>query len=242
MSQALSGIYVPLDVLLDTRIGTIAKLGGDDLVLKVLTGNYHHRMDDKFPGVDVDAYNALYANRDVETLALSTLTEVLLLLRKIVTSLMKQALTRPFHEGVRIVVNTYPYSLSEEDTAQLLEVIALKMEEFTTVGIPFKVETTHLSDAELTPDHCKSNYSGMLMYDYENWLSTQQQAIMKKPMTEVTLYAPAIYHVQTPTEEQLNELKTQFEWNPFEAIEKAVSGGVSLQLLPIELFSVVKPT
>lgn len=241
MSSVLSGIYVSLDVLLDTRLGTIAKLGGTDLVMQVLSGNYHSRKDDKFPGVNVEAFKSMYANRDVETLALSTLTGVESLLERIVTSLMKQALVRPFHEGVRIVVNTYPYQLTEEDQQQVMVMLAVKMNGFSQVEIPFKMETVFLSDTELTPDYCKSNFSAMLMYDYENWLQVQQEKLLRQPMPEVTLYAPAIYHVQTPTEEQVREMKAQFAWSPFMAIEKAVRGGVFLQLLPVEIFSIIKP-
>lgn len=245
MNQALAGIYVPLDVLLDTRIGTVAKLGGTDLVLKVLNGNYHARQADKFPDVDVGAFNTAYANRDVETLTLSTLTEVISLMRKVVTTLIEQAIVRPFHEGVRIVVNTYPYQLSDEDTQQIMRVLAVKMDAFNSVeqfNIPFHIEPIHLSDKELTPEYCIANFAAMLMYDYGNWLSTQQRALLRRPMPQVSLFAPAIYFFDIPTEEDLNEHKAQVPWAPFETMEKAVRGGVHLQLLPVELFSVVKPT
>lgn len=241
MSSVLSGIYVSLDVLLDTRLGTLAKLGGNELVIKTLMSNYHTRQDDKFKDVDVTAYKRMYANRDVETLSLSTLTQVMPLVRQFTTSLMKQTLNRPFHEGVRIFVNIYPYQLDDEEQQELTQVLAELMAGFSKVDIPLKMEIVSLSDEELTPEYCKTNFSLMLMYDYDNWLSVQQRAILKSPMPEVTLYAPRIYTVQTPTDEQLAELKTQFPWSPFEAIEKSISGGVTLELMPIELFSILKP-
>jgi hypothetical protein len=209
--------------------------------MQVLSGNYHSRKDDKFPGVNVEAYKSMYANRDVETLALSTLTQVMPLLERMVTSLMKQAIVRPFHEGVRIVVNTYPYRLTEEDQQEVMEILAIKMRGFSQVEIPFQLETVFQSDSELTPEYCISNFSAMLMYDYENWLATQQQALLRQPIPQVTLYAPAIYHVQTPTDEQVRDMKLQFGWTPLEGLEKAVRGGVFLELMPIELFSIIKP-
>jgi len=241
MSDTLSGIYISLDALLDTRLGTLAKMGGTELVMQVLSANYHSRESDKFPGVNMDLFQALYANRDVHTLALSTITEVVGLLREIVASLMKQAVVRPFHEGVRIVLNTYPYQLTEEDQKQVMTMLAVKMSGFSQVEIPFKLETVFLSDSELTPQYCKSNFSAMLMYDYENWLQLHQEMLLRQPMPEVTLYAPAMYHVQVPTEEQVREMKAQFSWTPFEAIEKAVRGGVFLQLLPSAVFSIINP-
>jgi len=241
MSSALSGVYVDLDSLLDTRIGTLAKLGGNELVLNVLKGNYHSRQDDKFPGVNLEQYKALYASRDVETLTLSTLTNVMWFLGKIVTELMKQALVRPFHEGVRVVLNTYPYQLTEEDQASMKGILAAKMNGYSTAELSFELETVYQSDAELTPEYCKLNFSAMLMYNFDHWLTLHQVALTQLPMNEVTLYAPALYHVHTPTEEQISELKTRFHWSPFEALEKSVNGGVNLQLMPVELFSIVKP-
>lgn len=239
-TPAFSGIYVSLDCLLDTRLGTLCKMGGADLVMKVLSGNYHTRKDDKFPGVDVEAFNSMHANRDVETLALSTLTSVPQLLDKIVTSLMKQAIDRPFHDGIRIVVNTYPYRLTEEDQQQVMAMLAIKMDGFSQVEIPFKLEAVFLSDHELTPQYCISNFSAMLMYDYGNWLAAQQVALVRQPIPQVSLYAPALYFTETPTDEQVREHTQQFGWPPFEAMEKAVRGGVFLQLLPAEIFSIIK--
>lgn len=244
MSNDLSGIYLPLDVILDTRIGTVMKVAGPDVAAQVLAGNYHSREDDNFPGVDVGGYKTAYAARDLETLTLSTLTNIVSFLREIISTLLKQALHRPYHKGVRIVVNTYPYQLPEGDTEQILEVLAAKLKGFTDLEIPFKLESVHISEQALTPEYCKSNFSAMLMYDYDKWLSTQQQAILKAPLKEVTLFAPALYTVHTPTKAELDKIREETDWvmHPFEAFERAVSGGILLKLLPIELFSVVKPT
>lgn len=240
MTVQLIGIYVALDVLLDTRIGTVAKLCGNDVAANVLSANYHARLDDKFPSVDVDAYKAMYAKRDLETLSLSTLTGAMAFLQTITSSLMQQVLTRPYHDGVRVVVNTYPYQLDEEDNQLLLDGLAEKMSVFARVEIPFKLETIFKSDIELTPEFCKDNFAAMLMYEYDNWFFLQQHAFIKRPAPEVTVYAPAIYHVQTPTEEEIEEARAQL-WHPLEAIMKTARGWIDLQLIDVVHFSIVKP-
>lgn len=240
-SPPISSILVPLDVLLDTRIGTVAKLGGPDLVLSVLNGNYHTRTDDKFPQVNVEAYNTLYAGRDEETLSLSYSTNVDGFLRELVHSLIKQTFVRPFHQGVRVVVNTYPYQLSDEVIEQILGAVVTKLLADTEVDVPLTVVADRLSDDALTPDYCKTHFAAMLMYDYENWLEKQQLALIKRPMPEVTMFAPAIYFVQTPTEEEIKQMQTESQWNPFEVLQHSIRGGIDLQFLPIELFSIVKP-
>lgn len=261
MSVQLIGIYVSLDAILDTRIGTVDKLCGTDVAMQVLSENYHSRQDDKFPAVkrfleakaqefsplvdqvpsnNVDAYKEAYAKRDTETLLRSTLTGAMDFLQDITRVLMQQAISRPYHDGVRIVVNTYPYKLDEEEQQFVLAGLAAKMNAFTKVGIPFELETIVKSDAELTPKYCKENFSAMLMYEYENWFFAQQRAFIQSPAPEVTLYAPAIYHVQTPTEEELEECKRNL-WTPFETVMKTARGWIDLKLIDVEHFSIVKP-
>jgi hypothetical protein len=237
----VAGVLVSLDVLLDTRIATVAKLAGHAVALEVLKGNYHTRKDDKFPAVSVEAYKTLYAARDEETLALSCSTNIDTFLRDLVHSLLKQTFSRPFHQGVRVVINTYPYQLSDEITQQILGAVIDKLLPDPGLQTPLTVVAEHLPDQALTPDYCKNNFSALLMYDYEHWLQMQQLALLKRPMPEVTLFAPALYFVHTPTEEEIAQHQTEFEWDPFESIQRAVRGGIDLQFLPIELFSIVKP-
>jgi hypothetical protein len=238
----VAGVLVSLDALLDTRIATVAKLGGHDLAVQVLQGNYHTRKDDKFPGVSVEAYNTLYAARDEETLSLSCSTNIDAFLRDLVHSLLKQTFLRPFHQEVRVVVNTYPYQLSDEVIAQILGAIVDKLIPDPGLTVPLSVVAECLPDEALTPDYCKANFSAMLMYDYGHWFSVQQLALLKRPMPEVTLFAPKLYFVQTPTEEQIAQEQTEFDWGPFESLQRAVRGGIDLQFLDIEQFSIVKPT
>ena len=238
---AVAGICIPLDVLLDTRIGTIARLGGADLVLQVLQGNYHQRHDDKFLNVDQEAYQHLYANRDEQTLSVSFSTNIEVYLRKLVHTLVQQALVRPFHQGVRVVVNTYPYQLSDEITSQIVVALGDKLIGDLGIKIPLQIVADHLPDQALTPEYCKQHFAAMFMYDYTPWLEVQKHALIKRPMPEVSLFAPAIYFVQTPTEEDLALSQTEFGMNPFQVIQKSLRGGIDLQLLPIELFSIIKP-
>jgi hypothetical protein len=237
----VSGVLVSLDVLLDTRIATVAKLAGHAVALQVLQGNYHNRKDDNFPAVSVEAYKTLYAARDEETLALSCSTNIDTFLRELVLSLLKQTLSRPFHQGVRVVINTYPYQLSDEITQQILGAVVTKLLPDPGVKAPLSVVAEHLPDEALTPDYCKTNFSAMLMYDYEHWLKVQQLALTQRPMPEVTLFAPALYFVHTPTEEEIAQQQTEFDWGPFEALQRGIRGGLDLQFLPIEQFSIVQP-
>lgn len=239
-----NSVYVDMDVLLDTRLGTVMKLHGAQVVNAILESGYHDRKDDNFPGVNVEAFKALYAARDLEIVALSAMTNIVSLLQEIIPKLIQQAMKRPFHNGVRIVVNTHPYQLSKDDTAEIVAIVAYHLRNFTELEIPVRFESVTLTDAELTPQYCMSNFSTMLMYDVNNWLSAQQHALLTNPIPKVTFIAPALFTVHTPTDEEFEELRKQLDWGPtpFHYMEKAVKPTINLKLMSPGLFSVVKPT
>jgi hypothetical protein len=234
------GIYLSLDVLLDTRIATIARVAGDEVALSVLAANYHGRLEDRFPGVDMVAYKKAYQERDTETLRLSTVTDVITLLREIVGALTLQATTRPYHSGTRIVVNTYPYSLSPVELEAFKESIMSWMDVYSGLGTSLTTETVFLSEKELTPAYCSENFSAMLMYEYESWFGAQSEELRKCPIQGITLYAPGLYTVKVPTRQEMKELIKESA-PPLQATELMASPFIKLEHLTVETFSIIKP-
>ncbi len=238
MSIKMEGIYVPLDVILDTRIGTLARMLGDDVVVDILQQGYHSRQDDKYPGVDVDAYKRLYSARDLETLKASTLTNAVDLIAKTIIALLEQAMEGPYHIGVRVVVNTYPYHVSAEETASITRVIAGKLKIIAEVGVPIEVESIHLPLSALTPSYCKDHFKALLMYEYEEWLGLQHRALMQQAIPEITLITPAIYHEKTPTLSELKETVEEIA-HPFYVLFESLKPFISLELIDVSYFSIV---
>lgn len=233
-----AGLYVDLDVMHDTRIATVARLMGDDVAVEVLKAGYHSRLDDNFEGVDLVAYKRLYAARDIETLQRSWMTNAVFLIKEIIGELTKQAITRPYHNGTRLVINTYPYSLTPEEIIALKESIKTWIGDFSQIGLACEVETICISKKDLTPSYCLENFSAMMMYEYEDWFGLQANAFKRCPATGITLYAPAIYTVETPTTEQVQQAIKDF-MHPLLAIEHYASGFINLDLISVETFSIV---
>jgi hypothetical protein len=232
------GIYVDLDVLYDTRIGTVARLMGNDVAASVLSAGYHSRMNDNFEGVDVVAYQRLYAARDIETLQRSWMTNSVFLLKEIIGELTKQAITRPYHSGTRLVINTHPYSLTSAEIEALKESIQTWIGDFSELGLSYTTETICISKKDLTPSYCLENFSAMMMYEYEDWFGLQVKAFMACPTPGITLYAPAIYTVETPSPEELQQ-SIKNATHPLLAIEAYAAGFIKLDLIGVETFSIV---
>lgn len=229
----LEAVYVELDVLLDTRLGTLAQHWGDEVVVKVLTSGYHTRKSDTFVGVDKDEYLTRYRNRDTTTLQHSIVSNAATLLQRLVGALTEQAIVRPYHDGARIVVNTFPYDLSSDERDEIGKAIAV----WTHNHAP--IELVRLHPKDLTPVHCKSNYSMMLVYEHEEWMNMHAQAFEHCQLPQVTMHAPAIYFAAERSAEELEKI-TREAAHPFHAMELLASPLINLQLIDVSNFSILR--
>lgn len=226
--RVVETIYVDLDCLLDTRIGTLAKMD-PDLAAQVLANGYHQRTDDFFPGVDPEAYRQAYASRDADTLMLSLFTNIITFLQACVKSATDEVVLGGQNNGLDIVINVYPYELEPEETE--LIALALKAKLF---GVP-NIRTTFTPDEFLTPAYIKETFGMMIRYDFEPWLEKQAKALEATRMPAVTMITPALYR-KLPTAKELEELKAE-KVHPFRAVEIALAPVMGVRLLDAEVFS-----
>jgi hypothetical protein len=231
-SLNLQTLYVELDVLLDTRLGTIARLS-EDAAVKTLQNGYHRRDTDHFEFVNMDDYKALYAQRDGDTLSMSMLSGAAEFLQNLSAFLADQAIGRPFHDGGKIVVNTHPYTrtLSSEELDEIGRAIAARM-----LGLA-PVELVDISPESLTPIHCKHNYAMMMVYDFGAWMEMHSEAFKTTRLPEVTMFSPRLYE-KRPREDELQKTIKEI-MHPVQAMEMIASPIISLKLMDVAHFSVI---
>lgn len=230
------GILVELDCLLDTRLGTLARLGDDVAEKTLFSGSYHTREIDLFEHADMKAYKTLYAQRDSITLSKSMPTGIVRLLRQLAAALTDQAIQRPYHSGAKIVVNTYPYSstLSGEEKDEIQKSIADWL-----VGSTAIVELTSASHESLTPERiAASNIAAMFMYTPNDWMNAQATGFERKQLPDVSLFGPALYELARPSDEEIAQQIQDFA-HPFRALELQAKPLIDLQLLPALQFSIL---
>lgn len=232
-NQNLQGIYVELDVLLDTRLGTIARLS-EDAAVKTLQSGYHARESDEFEFVDMEEYRALYAQRDGDTLSKSMLSGAVSFLHDVTAAMVEQASSRPYHDGGKLVVNTHPYTrtLSSGELDEIGRAIAARMDGHAPV------ELVDISPESLTPYHCKHSYAMMMVYDYGAWMETHSEAFKTTQLPEVAMYSPRLYFKQRPREDELQSVTKEI-MHPVQAIQMMASPLITLKLMDIKHFSVI---
>lgn len=231
VSNRIQGIYTELDVLLDTRLGTIARISQEAAEKQLLAG-HTARQDDWFGNVvDMEVYSKMYANRDADTLPYCTMTGAVPMLAELSLKLLGQAQTTPFYDGIRIVVNMFPYELSIEEQ----EAIGKSIAHYVGNNIP--VELVYIKPESLTPQYCSQSFGMMIMYDYNSWMNLHHAAFGTQLQT-VTLLAPMIYFKQKPTEEVLQAELDQ-GMHTFLAIEQLGKALIDITLIDVKYFSVL---
>lgn len=229
-----STLMVMMDTLLDTRMGTLLSLGGDVLNHVVLKGNYYERVEDKFLDVDPVIFKEAYDNRNKETLKKSGVTQVIALIEEFVNKLQNQNLVTPFHYIPKVVLNIYPYELTENE----IDVFKRLLVRYTDKKAI--VDVVSMSYEELTPLYVKKHLSMMIMYDYHHWLEihSENKNFEAVICPEVTLVGPMLFFNGPMKQTDILLLKKE-NLSPFEGIEAIANPLVNLTLFPIETFSFV---
>lgn len=229
----LDTIYVELDCLLDTRLGTVSLLDPELAAKLAVSPEYRKRTSDRFEGLDYEVFRKRYKARDQDVLEASMMTEVVMMLRQLVEQLNEQGQVRPYHDGVKVQVNLYPYQLSTDEEHAIELAIA------SWIGKTSKIELVSMSPAQLTPTLCQVSYTIMVMYEYEDWLNSHAETFKTVRFPEVVLFVPALYFQTVPTEEELEKLIKE-AGHPMAAVESLISPIVELKLINPSIFSIIE--
>jgi hypothetical protein len=223
MSEITSTLYVELDCILDTRLGTIYKLG-IDAVNQVLINNYQLRIQDDFYGVDYDWFHNEYRQRDKSILKNSIRTRMFNFLIEFSNKTVEANATTPYAVKPKICLNIYPYLLSGGEINILIDTLVHVTEQRCDV------EVMRTSPINITTELVNRTYSIMIMYDYMNWIEHHcvTKQFEKTQCRGVKLIAPAIYFKKIRPEE--------YNPNNFIDAQCALSCMIGLTLLPIQEF------
>lgn len=179
---------IMLDALLDTRIATLYSMDRDK-AFEYLFSGYLDRDTDDFPGFDSKVFKEKYDGRTEEILKDSVVAAVWRRLRDFVAQTIQAAESSPFVKTPVVVVNTYPYHLSESKQ----NAIKYVLEGMIVSGL--KVVFERLSYKEMSPKYLKRTFVEVILYDYWNWMSavSEDNAFEEDTCPEVRMIGPAIF-------------------------------------------------
>lgn len=231
MSKTVT-ILVPLDVILDTRIATVA-LMDEDKAVEILKNGYHKRRSDFFKGIDKKEFDERYKRRNEETLSRAQCTNIIYVLRDMVKLLIHQAMTTPYHNKVKLVINLYPYQLNKDTADIILAAISKWMIDLC------EIESIYIRDEDLTPDFIKGRYDILFMYHYAHWLEQNTENFKKTSINDCNLYVPAISFETDLTDEMINKIKKE-SMHPLDAIKLLAAPFINIEPIDVSAFSVME--
>lgn len=224
-------IYIGLDELLDTRLASLGLIH-PTLVIQALENDYHNREEDSFPNMSKKNFKELYDTRDNEVLKISGYCETVPFLQECIQNLLKQALESPFVTEIKLVVNTSPYVLTEDELVTIQNSLRVYCSDL------IEIEFINKTDKQLTANYCKQ-FSVMIRYSYSEWLDNmaKDESIKQTPLTHVTLFVPALYLSRLPTEQERRNFEADKK-SAFDYAEIQFSPFISLKYLPVSIFCV----
>lgn len=133
------------------------------------------------------------------------------------------------HEPMVFEVNIHPYKFSDEEIRMLI--MCLRFVTYSTSAI----RIVSLSNEELTPEFCSSNYEIMIRYDWLEWMEMHKKFYETKRTPNLVMVVPEIFPEQAPTEEDVRTLELD-KHNPFRETERMFAPLFRLKMYPVSLF------
>lgn len=227
-----SKIYVDIASLLDLRAAMLLQLmKKDELATFLNTDEYNLRQIDEFKQVDQAAYQQLRNDMPVDLIPCSVITYILTSLKSKLNNLEKRNSFYNEKKVPEVLLNIYPFELSESQTKVLQNMLFVKLETNTMVTI------VRMTPADFTPYFIKN--SGIVtafLYDFSEWMGIHTAALDKVQLTDTIMYFPALGY-ELVSEQDLKKITKAGFKDVFGYTEYLYSSKVSLNFLPVVFYS-----
>lgn len=230
------GIYIDLDTLLDTRMGTMMMLDPEQGMVVINDDGYYSRVEEVFPGFDKKIFDEAYLKRDQNTLEHSAVSNMIFILKEAVADLKVKVYEHPLYNDVIVYVNIHPYQLSDAEKSDLHGVLRQHLLDMA------KIEFIDVSLEDLDCAWVYTHVSHLFMYHFDVWLNARARALAHRGLPYISLYCPRIFFERKPTEEEIEQLKGWLEVNDFDHfdfIEKTYMPLLQIHFLPVDHFCVI---
>lgn len=232
-------ILVDVDSLLDFRLSALSRLN-DAFTAELLrepTPYLDRNRDDEWflpGGVTPKQFREVYDNRDATYLKGALRTGVYWLLGKIISERLVMRDVPLGEKAVELVINTYPFYFSDEGLRVLVAAVGI------TLDVKIPITTIYKETAMMTPQYLKSQFSDIVMYDFDAWHQLHAASLDKIYMPEVVVYTPAIMRHTKLDPEKLKELSRELNGavNPFEWTMMGAAPRIDLRYVDTRFFSI----
>lgn len=230
MSEA-SKIYIDMDSILDTRQGIlISMLGQEDALKMVSSHEYNFRDVDDFT-VDMSAYKAKGDAGDPEVLKHSTVTYMEVVLKSKIANISKRNAFNNTHSTPEVILNTYPYRLTERQVKTVRDAVFVRLGECCDVTLVYDHPSVW------TPGFIKaSGVYAFYAYSFGKWMQEHCAKLETTELRDVQMYFACVGDERVPEKDLKDIVKLGFK-DIFTYTEYLLSGVTKLTLLPVVFFT-----
>lgn len=231
---------VPIDTLLDVRLGAVSLL--DSAHAKaILFSDYQTRTNDTIlyesKAYSKETYLGLLAKGDVSVLQHAFPTKMSNYLYEIIHAALVEAVIGTSVNCHEIVVNTHPYTLTSDEIEALKEIIELKVPNVDSVSV------CSIPSHFISPTYLRNNQiTHFINYDFASWLTMFVEVLMADPIPAITMICPKLLTKQV---DELDDPETAKEllktFSPYSAFELQFVLYIALRFIEVSYFSIFKP-
>jgi len=232
--------------LLDTRIATVSRLNQQAAIDLLLTEEYYSRVSDEMgkysPLISTDEYQLLYQKRDILTLMAARPTDLYPELKQLILSIEAKMVQASTIESAEIVINTYPYQLTDEEKSIIIESIV------TLGNFTIPVKCIYVPYADMSLELIRTaGWTALIMYNFTEWLELTFNKAGFDPntcarLTGVPFYIPGLVKDKDVeyTEEERKLPNGRF-MNKYEGMKMALAPFFNVEFLTTQTFSIYLP-
>lgn len=222
-----------LDCIFDTRLGTLVNID-NELADRIFEEDlYFDRLEDSFKELSKEDFYSYYKRRNKLILSNSPLTKILAFIQEFILGTLKNSINSPFKYEPKLIVNTFPYRLNEDEEKRILANLVYLTNESC------EVELINNNPLDIEPSFIKSQIAVWVAYEYAEWLEkyAENKQLEKNLMPDVSLIVPAIFFHHIPTaKEKVNLAKHNLD--PFQALEITSKPIINLKVIKLSTFCI----
>ena len=237
-------ILVPVDALLDTRMGTAYRLE-PSAVADLLRANYWHRTTNDLtqlsPRLNAEQYSQLWRNRDMDTLKVSLVSHFLDVLKTMILQRAMDSIEQGGGGLTGVKINLHPYHFETADELMLIQICRELLPE------DVQLELCRVSLVEMSPRWLREErMDAFVVLDFVEWFQTHSDNLLAHPIPGVECFCPELIEdmagrLQRALLTGEIDYDIQQHTDPFQLIRMILAGVVMITFLPIAAFSLPGP-
>lgn len=224
-------IYVDIQSLLDIRQSVLIDLMGEEKALEyVSSDDYNFRETDVFP-VDPTQYAEKLKSKSPTVFKNATITYIEVVLKNKLVNLEKLNGFNGENSQPELVVNTYPYQLTQEQVRSFQNAIFVKLDVLCIVTIVYDPPSVW------GPSYIRNNnVSSVFMYDFSEWMKYHSEKLHNGDLKNCNVYFPSVGNKEVSPEE-LKELRKLGFSDIFGYTEYILASAARIQFLPVTFYT-----